>query len=738
MSMVFELFLSMSISGTLLIFAFLAGKRLWKRVFSRQWQYYIWLIVILRLLIPFGPEENLMRTVYRSAGQTAAQKVSMLLQKEPDESGRDFFADFVRNCAKAASNYFLKSRKMQSTGLEMEPAEKIRPNENHYPNPGSNQGSNEQTPWNLLAVSDGTLWMIWLVIAAGMLIRKITIYQSFTRYIRAGQTPVSRIVLLEQLSAAAEQMGVKRPVELCANPLISSPLLIGFFHPCIVLPSEEVCERDFHYTALHELAHCKRRDMIYKWLVQITVCLHWFNPMVHVMGREINKACEFSCDEAVLMKLKGENAREYGEMLLEAMAAVGKRRKPLGAVMLSENKRLLKERLHAIMNYQKKSKGIIALTAVLTAGIAVGMFFVGICPTAAAEKTPPEETEQDPDKDTEQIPAEEAVNSSSWAEHCYETGNLPLFQLEFSHLKLAEQKAWLEKIYTEDEAAFFSVSLDVLEDGALIRELAEKAYGDDNISFFSILTQHMEEATLEKWLDRAEEDERISFQSVLYGALDKEEEWDAKLDILNAEQEAELLKEYSRYDIEIDGKKYYYKEQLVHIFLDIRQDSSFYTFNLNPRGEVDIIVNRNQAGQIKSVDYLSEEEARKLLGDMRDEETIPVDLETLEGGDRIFLGEYTLSDGDEIRYDVCAEKGSALLIGFVKAEDTHSGSGRSFCYAYAMQNRRVEGVELACRQDVIFGPPVDPGTYKLFIEAPESRLEHVEGSISITYAASAP
>ena len=56
------------------------------------------------------------------------------------------------------------------------------------------------------------------------------------------------------------------------------------------LPSADIPGKDFRYIVLHELTHYKRRDMFYKWLV-------------HLMSREITKACEFSCDEAVLAKM---------------------------------------------------------------------------------------------------------------------------------------------------------------------------------------------------------------------------------------------------------------------------------------------------------------------------------------------------------------------------------------------------------------------------------------------------
>ncbi|MCI8844598.1 MAG: M56 family metallopeptidase [Oscillospiraceae bacterium] len=130
-------------------------------------------------------------------------------------------------------------------------------------------------------------YYIWLVVVLRRMIRKITIYQGFVRYIKAGLAPVSDIERLDRLAAVSERAGVKRPVELCVNPLVSPPLLLGFFHPCIVLPGVDISEKDFDYIVLHELTHYKRLDIFYKWMVQVTVCLHWFNPLVHLMSREI-------------------------------------------------------------------------------------------------------------------------------------------------------------------------------------------------------------------------------------------------------------------------------------------------------------------------------------------------------------------------------------------------------------------------------------------------------------------
>ena len=315
MNVALKIFLSMSFSGGLLILALLLGKRFLKDKISRQWQYYIWLIVLLRLLLPFGPEVSLMGKAYQAVDQAISQAAPLPLQQQPSQNA-------------PGGNFIPAVGTEQHNELVNSPADDIT-----TVHPFQNIG----------AMLINYIWLVCLVVALGFLIRKITIYQGFMRYINAGLTPISDIERLDELSIVAEQLGIKKPIELCVNPLVSSPLLIGFFHPCIVLPSADISEKDFRCIVLHELTHYKRCDMFYKWLVQITVCLHWFNPLVHLMSREIIKACEFSCDEAVLAKMGYDNAQDYGKTLLDAMAAVGKYKESLGAVTLSENKQLLRE-----------------------------------------------------------------------------------------------------------------------------------------------------------------------------------------------------------------------------------------------------------------------------------------------------------------------------------------------------------------------------------------------------------
>ena len=851
MSAALKIFLSMSVSGSLLILTLLLGKRFLKDRFSRQWQYYIWLIVILRLLLPFSPEVSLLGKAYQAVDQAISQSAPLPPQQQPSQN--------------APGGNFIPA-----VGAE---------EHNEPVNSPAGAAATAHPLQDIGVLLINHIWLVWLVAALGLLIRKITIYQGFARYIRAGLTPISDITRLDELAIVAERSGIKKPIELCVNPLVSSPLLIGFFHPCIVLPSADIPEKDFRYIILHELTHYKRRDMFYKWLVQITVCLHWFNPLVYLMSREITKACEFSCDEAVLAKMGSSNAQDYGKTLLDAMAAVGRYKENLGAVTLSENKELLKERLGAIMKFKKKSKAIQLLTGMLTLCIVFSAAFIGIYPTAAAADVPnsinteksvpplfdnsqtadnssemetldfkgtsyylvyneaqlraigtgkygmnlnymqqadislsagdwvPIGTWDDPftgtyngngfeitgltmtDPDAKIIglfgvaknahiynitlrdydiasagknaanksvgavlaigqgsrsydnfvyPKEAAVSikdNSSEIERYYKADSLPLFEITFSRLDENAQRTWLEKLYAESDFAFFSVAVRGLgSNSPLLADFAEKAYTDEEMAFFSTLTDRMDEAELELWLDRALEDGNWAFQSMLFDKLNRGEEFDE----LEEKQEKEWAEaqaaEYQAVGVTMDGKDYYYQGQLVNIFLDIRPNKSVYTLNMNPKGTVNIKIVRDTENKITGVAYMTEAEVIELLGDMDDSddktgvEIIPVDFKTVAAGETIFLGEYTLSDGDEILYDISAKTGNRMKVFFAKDNQ------EDVAY-WSVNNLRQPGEPLECIADFTVGPPATkPGTYKLYLQAPDGTLGTVRGSVSIVSA----
>ena len=184
----------------------------------------------------------------------------------------------------------------------------------------------------------------------------------------------------------------------------------------------------------------------------------------------------------------------------------------------------------------------------------------------------------------------------------------------------------------------------------------------------------------------------------------------------------------------MDGKDYYYQGQLVNIFFDIRPNKSVYTLNMNPKGTVNIKIIRDTENKITGVAYMTEAEVIELLGDMDDSddktgvEIIPVDFKTVAAGETIFLGEYTLSDGDEILYDISAKTGNRMKVFFAKDNQ------EDVAY-WSVNNLRQPGEPLECIADFTVGPPATtPGTYKLYLQAPDGTLGTVRGSVSIVSA----
>lgn len=416
-NLIFKTVLFMSVSGSLLIMSLLVGERFLKNKCSRQWQYYIWLIVVLRLLLPVGPKINLMGSVYQAFDRTITQALFQAGQENSQQDAADFTA-YSENMA----------QEIQEAAQPEEAVDEQRPSEWQV-----RLSVGKETPEGGISVFLNGIGWVWLLIALGMLIRKITAYQSFVRYVAAGAEPAANVALLEELSAVAAQMGMNRSVELGVNPLLSSPTLTGIFHPRIVLPDADISPKDFRYIVFHELTHCKRRDIFYKWLVQFVVCLHWFNPLVHLMSREINNACEFSCDEAVLQKTGYKNAQDYGRTLLDAMAAVGRYRESSAAITLSANKQLLKERLGAIMSCGEKSGKVRIMTAVLTICVILGAFFVGVRPIEA-DVAEAFETEE-PVADTREISSAKAL------EKIYQDGEKDAWEEELEKKQMEEYEA---------------------------------------------------------------------------------------------------------------------------------------------------------------------------------------------------------------------------------------------------------------------------------------------------------
>lgn len=363
MNEVWKILLSLSISGTVLIVGIFLLCRVFGKKLSKRWQYYIWLAAVARLLIPWPGEINLVGQALSRAEQYTEQRTA------PDESGLP--ADLPEEAIGGTEHTGTAPAVPVTDPPKKTTDDRLPLQKRTFPT------------W--FAEYAG---LLWLTVAVILLARKIIGYQRFLRDLRAGSTPAAP-ELLEPLGQMVDELRIREPVELLIHPLAPSPLLVGCLHPAVVLPAAELTGEEFRYTVLHELTHHRRRDLLYKWLIQLTVCLHWFNPFVRLLGRETDRACELSCDEAVIRKLTEEEKRAYGDILLRAAERGGALKSGIPAVTLHESARLLKGRLEAIAMIQKKTTWAKVLTLALTVTVAGTAAALGAYAKPQAEEAAP-------------------------------------------------------------------------------------------------------------------------------------------------------------------------------------------------------------------------------------------------------------------------------------------------------------------------------------------------------------
>lgn len=157
MNEILKVVLSLSLSGTLLILLLFLPQFLLKKRLSKRWQYYIWLVVVARLLFPFALETNLMTTLFQELDRKTeqmeivtpyAQQSGMVDNPQMDE---------------------VTDEKNNLHGERTESVESVN-------NPAR----------NIITAVWTNLWLGWLVAALILFIRKITVYQDFVKFIRAG------------------------------------------------------------------------------------------------------------------------------------------------------------------------------------------------------------------------------------------------------------------------------------------------------------------------------------------------------------------------------------------------------------------------------------------------------------------------------------------------------------------------------------------------------------------------
>lgn len=167
-----------------------------------------------------------------------------------------------------------------------------------------------------------------------------------------------------------QEHSIRRKIDIRQSDRIITPLTYGLFSPVVLLPKTTnwTNETQLQYILTHEYAHIREFDILLKWFLTISVCVHWFNPLVWVMYILANRDMELSCDETVVWTFGEANRYSYVLTLIE----LEEKKSSFCPFVNHFGKNLMEERMVSIMKTRKINFiGILAaIVIVISAAIA--------------------------------------------------------------------------------------------------------------------------------------------------------------------------------------------------------------------------------------------------------------------------------------------------------------------------------------------------------------------------------
>lgn len=199
-----------------------------------------------------------------------------------------------------------------------------------------------------------TLWLAGVI--ACVLWQGIGYYR-LIRSLKGTSQPVERADLHTILREQCADLAIDREIPLRVSAAADCPMLAGFVHPTLYLPDERISRTDAVFIFRHELTHYKHGDLWLKLLLLAARCLHWFNPLVHLIARFAQEDIEVACDDAVVRGHDGAYRRAYGETILRSAIAQSQKRKALVSCF-GDDKKTLMRRFEGLFDKSVKKRGV--------------------------------------------------------------------------------------------------------------------------------------------------------------------------------------------------------------------------------------------------------------------------------------------------------------------------------------------------------------------------------------------
>lgn len=334
MKEIFLDFLEVSASMAAVIAVIFLFSSVIDKKFSAKWKYWIWLFVAVRLLVPFSPDfEIAEKEMELSVPDKVIYYNAELVPGEPVPGEPSVLETPSGTISVMTSPNPMETKETRRTVLDV---------------------------LGIIWAAGSWIFIIWYI--GGYFYFKSR--QLKNSYPASGKAKKAVLKIKNEL-------GIKKDFDALVSENVSSPMVMGFINPKVILPAEVFEQDELSFILRHELTHYKRRDTLYKALLLFVNALHWFNPMVWAMRNLAGTDLELSCDSSVIGEENMDMRVKYSETIL---ACVHKERTActVFSTHFYGGAKTLKKRFANILSTEKRKNGIVAFICVLMLAALVG------------------------------------------------------------------------------------------------------------------------------------------------------------------------------------------------------------------------------------------------------------------------------------------------------------------------------------------------------------------------------
>ena len=430
-----DILIEISIYSAVITAFILLFRVAFKKRISPKVQYAMWLLLVLRLMLPVTIESGF--------------HVESLLPERPAPVIQE---ESIFEAENPAINEIPAVNMASVTEAAPVQPDFNTQGENAVP-PSISQEIPESTVVSIPEVKEPVFNIRWRIVAfwtwaAGalvfglwMMIVKLRFYEDM----HSGLASVSpRVYAIYDECCAS--LGVK-PITMWAVDRAISPGIAFFTYPVLLLPaSMDGDEEKLRYAFLHELTHKRRYDHHMTALLAALRIIYWFNPAVHIGFSEMRSDMETACDAEVIAFVGKEQKRGYLTAILELFSYATR---PQLGMSQASSRRMAKQRMKGA--FMRERTTFLGRAAALMLAV---IMLVG-CFTTACQSAPVE-VEDAPEDNTPvtEVEAEEAlpdpneVQTYKWSESYLAAGsvkvnvnasldipvnaNYPVYKVEYS------------------------------------------------------------------------------------------------------------------------------------------------------------------------------------------------------------------------------------------------------------------------------------------------------------------